>query len=332
MICTACSFVGCAKVTLVDDAPADIVVTGENRCFILDTDWLSDVDDAVAVRYLVRKHLAGEITLLGININAPIKTSGPSLDSFVANEGIRLPVAVDHEATRYGFSSTYHGAAIRHGGGSRYETSLEYPDSVALYRKTLASLPEGVKCDIISVGFMNSLSRLLDSTPDEYSSLSGSELVRERVGTLWAMAGEFPEGREFNIRRKPQSIQAATTICERWVTPIVFLGFECGKDVKTGGTIRRELGSDDLLYRCLRAHGAICGRSSWDPMTAYLAVVGSPEAAGFSRVVGRVVVHSNGRNEFEVDPAGTHCYVVKEQSNDFYRDKINAVVAARSFK
>ena len=250
------------------------------------------------------------------------------MDSFVANEGIRLPIAVDCRATRYAITSAYHGAAIRHGGGSIYRTSSEYTDSVLFYRKTLAGLPEGVKADIISVGFMNSLARLLDSPPDEYSPLTGSELVRERVGTLWAMAGEFPQGREYNIRHKPLSVQSAITICERWVTPIVFLGFECGKDVKTGGTIRRELGADDLLYRCLRAQFAIGGRSSWDPMTAYLAVIGSPEEAGFSKVAGRVVVFSNGRNEFEEDAAGTHCYVVKQKPDDFYRDRINEVVAA----
>lgn len=326
--CLSCLFVGCAKVTIVNEEPTEIVVSGANRCFILDTDWLSDVDDAVAVRYLVRKHLAGEITLMGINIDAPIKTSAPSLDSFVSSDGIRLTIAVDHEATKYASSSAYHDPAIRYGGGSIYGTSLEYTDSVVFYRRALAGLPDGVKADIISVGFMNSLARLLESSPDEYSPLTGSELVRERVGTLWAMAGEFPEGKEYNIRRKPQSVQSAITICERWVTPIVFLGFECGKDVKTGGTLRRELGRDDILYRCLLAHGHATGRSSWDPMTAYLAVIGSPEAAGFSTVAGRVKVLSNGRNEFEEDSSGTHCYVVKQKPNDFYRDRINEIIAA----
>ncbi len=326
--CTAGLFYGYAKVTLVDEKPAEITVTEGKRCFILDTDWLSDVDDAVAVRYLTRKHLSGEITLLGININAPIKTSGPSLDSFVSNEGIRLPIAVDHEATKYGIASTYHTTAIRHGGGSIYATSLEYTDSVVFYRKTLASLPEGVKADIISLGFMNSLARLLNSPADEYSPLTGSELVAERVGTLWAMAGQFPEGKEFNIRRKPLSVQSAASICENWVTPIVFLGYECGNDVKTGGTIRGELGRGDLLYRCLLAHFSPNGRSSWDPMTAYLAVIGSPEDAGFSTVAGKVKVLSDGRNEFVEDSAGKHCYVVKQQSNEFYMDKIDEVIAA----
>ena len=39
------------------------------RHFILGTDWGEDCDDAVAVRYLARKHRAGEIELCGIGLN-----------------------------------------------------------------------------------------------------------------------------------------------------------------------------------------------------------------------------------------------------------------------
>ena len=42
------------------------------RHFILDTDWWTDCDDAVAIRLLCNAHWQKKVNLLGININGPI--------------------------------------------------------------------------------------------------------------------------------------------------------------------------------------------------------------------------------------------------------------------
>ena len=66
------------------------------------------------------------------------------------------------------------------------------PDGWKLYRKLLASHPDhSVK--IISLGFMSSLVQLLKSEPDEYSPLSGVDLVRQKVHSLYVMGGKFGE-------------------------------------------------------------------------------------------------------------------------------------------
>ena len=57
-------------------------IGGLMRKFILDTDWWTDCDDAVAVRLLCNAHVSGEVELLGININACMPYSIPSLDVF----------------------------------------------------------------------------------------------------------------------------------------------------------------------------------------------------------------------------------------------------------
>ena len=46
---------------------------------LLGTDWGEDCDDAVAVRFLARKHRAGEIDLCGIGLNTRFEESVPSL-------------------------------------------------------------------------------------------------------------------------------------------------------------------------------------------------------------------------------------------------------------
>ena len=72
------------------------------RKFILGTDWWSDCDDAVAVRILARSAVKKEIDLLGIVINACMDVSVPSLEAFLANEGIfDLPIGIDLSATGF---------------------------------------------------------------------------------------------------------------------------------------------------------------------------------------------------------------------------------------
>ena len=54
------------------------------RKFILDTDWWTDCDDAVAICLLCKAHCKKEIELLGINVNACMPFSIPALDVFTS--------------------------------------------------------------------------------------------------------------------------------------------------------------------------------------------------------------------------------------------------------
>ena len=85
------------------------------RKFILGTDWWTDCDDAVAVRLLCNAHAAGEVKLLGININACMPYSIPSLDVFTRDCGVEVPLAIDHRATNFDGTPSYqeHLAAAR---------------------------------------------------------------------------------------------------------------------------------------------------------------------------------------------------------------------------
>ena len=52
------------------------------RKMILGTDWWTDCDDAVAMRLLARAVKAGEVSLLGIGINACMPFFGLLLRAF----------------------------------------------------------------------------------------------------------------------------------------------------------------------------------------------------------------------------------------------------------
>lgn len=289
---------------------------------IAGTDWWTDCDDAVALRVLARAQQRGDIELLGVAVNACMEDSAPSLDAYLSLEGLpNLPLGIDLAATDYGGKPPYQRrlAALP---GSRSNAQCE--DGVRLYRRLLARSEESV--DIIEIGFQQILANLLLSGPDEFSPLTGEQLVRQKVRKLWAMAGRWdnPEGGfEHNLAKTPRARAAAHLVCQRWPSPVCFLGFEVGESVITGGG----LPEGDPLRQILIDHGTPAGRCSWDPMLALLAVIGDERAAGYGAVRGRARVDAqSGKNTFVPDENGSHSYVVKEQPDAFYRQSIDAVI------
>ena len=285
----------------------------EKRAILLGTDWWTDCDDCAAVRLLCRAHKAGEIDFRGVVLNACMPKSAPSLHAFLTAEGMAaLPMGIDLAGTDFeGRYFTYQDVLC--GYPHAIARNEDCADAVTLYRRLLTEY-DG-KTDIVEIGFYQVLAALLDA-PD------GVELVREKVGHIYAMAGKWDEdgGREHNFCNNARSRRAAQIVCEKCPVPITFLGFEVGASVLTGDG----LAQDDLLHQAFKAHGhAEKGRSSWDPMTALLAVIGDPEKAGYTVVRGTASVDpENGANHFREHPDGLHAYVVKARPDDFYREAI----------
>ena len=105
------------------------------------------------------------------------------------------------------------------------------------------------------------------------------------------------------------------------MAPIIFLGWEVGHTVLTGG----QLPDGDLLKQVMNDHGSPNGCCSWDPMLCLLAVTGDPEAAGYRSVYGKASVDpADGSNTFAADPQGPHRYVVKKFNDTYYAEAINS--------
>lgn len=285
------------------------------------TDWWTDCDDVAALRLLLRAHKEGLIRLLGIGINSVMEYSAPSVSSFCAYDGVKVPIGVDK-------------SAVRDGGKCRYQKMLagyphsirsndDCPDAWRLYRETLAGSRE--KVDIIDVGFPQIIMQLLQSGPDGLSPLSGEELVKEKVGRIWLMAGKWdvPDGLEYNLSAYPVCSEAGDFICRRCPVPITFVGHEVGLDVITGS----RCSEDDPLKQAFNAHGSANGRSSWDPLTALAAIAQDPQTAGFTLVKGYARVDpETGRNNFIPDENGPHSYVKRLYTADWYADAIDALL------
>ena len=293
------------------------------RNLILGTDWGSDCDDCVALRVVSRAHKNGEINLLGIGINCVKEHAYASMKAFLKLEGIDVPVGIDprsHETEGWTWTENYQPRLAR----KMPELSNKDAESgVRVYRRAIAEA-EG-KVDIMEIGFLQILGDLLRSEGDNISPKTGMELVKEKVEKIWLMAGRWDVdgGREFNIAWTPLTREASSYIFENCPVPLVFLGWEVGHTVITGD----KLSHDDYLWEAMNDHGFPNGRSSWDPMLVYLAILCDTEKAGYNVVTGKASLEiDTGKNHFEVNPNGNHSYVVKKYPDSYYADIINDLI------
>lgn len=292
------------------------------RKIILGTDWWTDCDDAVALRLLTNAVKSGKIDLIGIGINACMKDSAASLDAFLHHDGLELPIGIDMDATNYTGHLSYQMRMAPK--AVKYKSNSDAEDAVRLYRRLLANA-DG-KVEILEIGFLQVIANVLLSGADDISPLSGTELFEKKVEKVWVMAGKWDDnpGSEHNFNLTWRSREAGDIFCRICPVPVTFLGFEVGVDVISGSKLQ----PGDMLYDVLQDHGSYNGRSSWDPMTALMAIIGDEDAAGYDVVRGHAFVDpQTGKNSFNVSDIGKHCYVVRKFEPKYYSDQIDSLIS-----
>lgn len=188
--------------------------------------------------------------------------------------------------------------------------TADAPDAVKVYRRLLSEQPDK-SVVICTVGFFTNLKDLLDSGPDEYSQLSGNDLISRKVKHLVSMAGLFPEGREFNVYCDTPSSEK---VFDNWPTEIIFSGFEIGNEVFTGKRLVQmpvENSPVKETYELCFAEGDPDGRMSWDQTTALVAVKGYAPYFSTERGVLKVI-DSEGTNKWTPDTQGKHIRLIKK--------------------
>lgn len=293
------------------------------------TDWWTDVDDAVAVRFLCWAQYAGLISIQGWDINTTLSNGPASLDALLRFEGFRNSV-ISRPLTSHvpGGAPPYQAnlALLPHDVGDI--STVE--DAVTMYRRGLAG--QSGRVEILSIGYLNNLQELLASSADVHSPLTGAALVAAKVSKLWIMGGNWPSGDENNFNRTTQAKTAASYVCTNWPTPITFVGYETASGINTGQTLR---GSADPLAQALVDHGSSAGRPSWDIMASLIALA-DPASIAVSSVRGYGSVNgSTGANTWVTDGAGPHTYSVIGGSASLYQEMwrgiLNRTSVGRAF-
>ena len=259
------------------------------RPVIFDTDMGNDVDDALALAMLHALTDRGECQLIGVTLTNGNRSAAPYIEMVNRFYGrANLPVGVAMRSLEGGAQDGYLSAVLRT-APAEYRGEGHAQPAVTLLRQLLSASTE--KVTIVQTGFSTDLAGLLDSP-------GGPELVREKVALLVAMAGDFSGGGpEYNVRIDAAS---ARTVFERWPTPIVFSGFEIGRDLLYPATSIEH----DFAYarwhpiaESYRAyHKMPYDRPTWD-LTAVLEAV-RPERYFAKSEAGAVRVERDGATRF----------------------------------
>lgn len=194
---------------------------GATRPIIFDTDMGNDIDDALALAMLHAFTDRGECRLIGVTLTNANPAAVPyvrMLNRFYGRGD--LPVGSALRPLKDGAQDGYLTAALRQ-APPRYQPGRAVAESaLTVLRRLLTASPD--KVVIVQTGFSTNLAALLESE-------GGPALIREKVALVVAMAGNFADGApEYNVR---VDLASAKKVFDDWPTPIVFSGFEIGRDL-----------------------------------------------------------------------------------------------------
>lgn len=283
----------------------------ENRlpAVILDTDIGPDYDDVGAMAVLHALADSGQVVPLAVIASNSHELVVPAIDILNTYFGRPdLPTgAPKGEGVPYAKATQGWPELIAEKYPHKIKSSADAPDAVETYRKILSEQPDS-SVTIVTVGFLTNMAALLDSKSDSFSSLSGKELVTQKVKRLVSMAGRFPKGREYNVFIDSLASEKVFT---QWPTEVIFSGFEIGMKVVTGQRVihNEALNSPvkDVYAKAMSfSRGDSLGRMSWDQTAVLIAVKGAEPYFGLQR---GHYVPEGGNNAWRDDPDGPHAYM-----------------------
>ncbi|WP_417382936.1 nucleoside hydrolase [Gimesia sp.] len=287
---------------------------------IFDTDISGDVDDVLALAMLHTLADRGECDLLAVTISKINPLTGRFTDATNTFYGRGdIPIGVTRDAQKR--ESRYLKLINEmQGDQSRYPHDVrsndQLPDAVKLLRKTLAASADR-SIVIIQVGLAANLADLVESKADEFSPLSGHELIRKKVKLVSVMAGAFEpiDGNahflEANVRNGIQSMQR---FVRQWPqnTPVVWSGFEIGIAVRyPRESIARDFNyvEHHIVREAYLLHsGPEHDRPSWD-LTSVLYAVRPDDGYFDLSEPGKVTVDDDGFLSFHPTKQGRDRYL-----------------------
>ncbi len=246
------------------------------KAVILDTDMGPDCDDAGALATLISYAKEYDFDILGVCNCTSNRPGMGTIDAIcnycgypVENLGQwPLPGFMDDESCH-----KYTDEIAKRFSPKYVDGTLKVAPAVEFYRKTLAAAPDdGVV--IVVIGMLNNLSALLDSQPDQYSPLTGKELIEKKVNALVSMAAILPKGRECNVICDYKS---AENVFSNWPTDMYLSDFHVGWQMITGFDPEAPQ-PENPIYESYRLYTAgRCVNSSYDLTAVQFAVLGECE-------------------------------------------------------
>ena len=283
---------------------------------IFDTDMANDCDDAGALAVLHALADQGEAEILAIVTNR----KDPSGASAAACAAINtyygrpeIPIGTDKDGAKTrGRTPSSYAPALRDEFPHHAKPDDQMPDALSVLRRSLAAAADQ-SVTYCSVGALSNLEDLIRSKPDDFSPLSGLELIKKKITLTVIMGGGFPRtaNPETNIKLDPA---AAVTVVNEWPGPLLWQGYEIGAAIITGSELQKTPATNPVrrAFELRPHHGEPAlahGKPSHDQATVLLAVRGPQPELWDVIEKGRVIFDSDGHCQWSRDWAKAHRYV-----------------------
>jgi len=281
---------------------------------ILDSDIGQDCDDAAVMALLHKFADNGEAEILATMFPMQDPMGAPAMDVINTYYGRPdIPIGTYKGSFQYlGQLHDHYNTKLAQNFPHDLKHGNDAPDAISLYREILAK-QENKSVVIVAVGPERLLADLLKSGPDQYSKLSGRDLVKQKVKLLSVMGAGFPKDQEWNIKIAPD---AAKLVAETWPTPIVYSGNEIGKAVRTGSRLLTETPKNNPVRASYENHPFVDkvtkDRQSWD-QTAMLFAIRGPQDYWTVENNGYNFIDEAGKNEWKRDADKDHGYLVLQK-------------------
>ena len=213
--CLIALLAACSRKSAVT-APEETTVQPVN--LILDTDLGPDYDDVGAMALMHALADSGQVNILAVVSSNKDEHVVPCIE--VLNTYFNRPdIPVGAPKSEGGVSlTTWHKTKWTEELPARYPhktaKTSDASDAVKVYRRILSTQPDS-SVVVCTIGFFTNLKNLLLSGGDEYSPLSGCDLVAKKVKRVVSMAGLFPEAEVVNgtpLIRQARSVKTAIEI------------------------------------------------------------------------------------------------------------------------
>ena len=232
---------------------------------LLDTDMLTDCDDAAALAMAFEMERQGECRLLGITVSSAHPDS-VSVVSAIADFYGRGDLPIGAPAPGEGYrrdDSCFLGPV-----------AAEFPHridgdtagrAVPLMRRALAAEPDG-SVTLVTIGYHTNVRSLLRSSPDALSPLSGRDLAARKIREWVCMGGNFPSDDARDNVNFTRDLPAAVEAIRSFPGRIVFVGREIGHTIFVGDAFHA-LPEPHPVRRAYELHRGRYG-DNWDHHTA----------------------------------------------------------------
>lgn len=308
-----------------DNSDKNSSSASDAKSVIIDTDFASDADDVIAIRLAMCFQDAGMLDIKGIALSTTYSRSPLAVHALCYQDGYgSIPVAMDTSGNGVQVHTEY--VEVMY---DMPRSRSDYEQPVEMYRRILAE--SDTKVNIITLGFLQNIQGLMNSKPDQYSPLTGLELIKEKVDTLYITGGNSTGKPSFNFYwTGDKVINAARDVANSFPARIVFLQSDLSDDTFCGQFYQtKDPNRSDIVTKALFANDQYGGVVAWDVFSVWCAAQdmnGSLDASFLELEQGSQYISHTGATQWTAEAAGSHYKMYKHMQGSYYSQIMNAIL------